>query len=33
MPLLTFKEADAELRVSQQWLQYWLVELGLKAKK
>ncbi len=25
-PLLTLKEAAAELRVSKQWLQYWLVE-------
>jgi DNA-binding transcriptional MerR regulator len=26
MPMLTIKEAAAELRVSQQWLNYWLVE-------
>jgi hypothetical protein len=25
-PLLTLKEAAAELRVSKQWLQYWPVE-------
>jgi DNA-binding transcriptional MerR regulator len=25
MPMLTIKEAAAELRVSPQWLQYWLV--------
>jgi DNA-binding transcriptional MerR regulator len=24
MPMLTIKEAAAELRVSKQWLQYWL---------
>ena len=26
MPMLTIKEAATELRVSQQWLKYWLVE-------
>ncbi|MGY2906563.1 hypothetical protein [Bradyrhizobium sp. URHC0002] len=26
MPMLTIKEAAAELRVSQQWLKYWLVQ-------
>jgi hypothetical protein len=26
MSLLTIKEVSAELRVSQQWLKYWLVE-------
>ena len=26
MPLLTIKEAAAALRVSQQWLKYWLVD-------
>jgi hypothetical protein len=30
-PLLALKEAAAELRVSKQWLQYWLVEHPIDA--
>jgi DNA-binding transcriptional MerR regulator len=31
MPMLTIKEAAAELRVSKQWLQYWLVQHPMDA--
>jgi hypothetical protein len=32
MPMLTIKEAAAELRVSKQWLQYWLVANPVDAR-